>query len=63
MSYLAIIERVNQSWNAYDSDLAGCVVDARQLNCAHVREVVVLHARRTYLEDMQERIMRPAVLQ
>ncbi len=63
MSYLAIIERVNQSWNALDPDLAGCVADARKLNCAHVTEVVLLHGRRTYLEDMKERTMRPAALQ
>jgi len=25
MSYLAIVERVNQSWNAYVPDLPGCV--------------------------------------
>ncbi|MGH7706923.1 MAG: type II toxin-antitoxin system HicB family antitoxin [Vulcanimicrobiaceae bacterium] len=28
MSYLAIVERVNRSWNAYVPDLPGCVAVA-----------------------------------
>jgi len=45
MSYLAIVERVNQSWNAYVPDLPGCVAVAETRTRVEelIREAVPRH--------------------
>lgn len=45
MSYLAIVERVDQSWNGYVPDLPGCVAAADAAACVEelMREAVPRH--------------------
>ncbi len=58
---LAIVERVNQSWNAYVPDLPGCVAaaDTRARLEELIREAVHRHV--AMLRSRGERILEPSI--